>query len=440
MTKEKKNKNNKKGQGFLALSPLLVFVVLYLVTSLLVHDFYKVPITVAFLFSSIYAIAISKGTLNKRVETFSRSAGSANVMLMLWIFILAGAFASSAKSMGAVDATVGLTINILPEQMLLPGMFLASCFISLSIGTSVGTVAALMPIAVGIASQTGMSIPLMAGLVAGGAFFGDNLSFISDTTIVATQTQGCRMNDKFKANSLIVVPAALIILCLYFVIGLHVNAVQEKIDVTYIKVLPYLLVIVASLFGMNVMTVLVLGNVLTGIVGMACGDFGLFGWFEAMANGILGMSELIIVSVLAAGMLGIIRHNGGIDYIIEHLTRIISGPRSAEYCIAAVVVMVNICTANNTIAIITVGSLAKDLSEKYHIDPRKTASILDTMSCFTQGLLPYGAQILIAAGLAQINPASIVSYMYYNFAIGLAVILCIALRYPHRYSKPFIKL
>ena len=431
-------KEKKKGQGFLALSPLVVFVCLYLITSLLVHDFYKVPITVAFLFSSIYAISISKGTtLNKRVEIFSRGAGSSNVMLMLWIFILAGAFASTAKSMGAVDSTVGLTLNILPSQMLLPGMFLASCFISLSIGTSVGTVAALMPIAVGIAAQTGMSVPLMTGLVAGGAFFGDNLSFISDTTIVATQTQGCKMNDKFKANSLIVVPAALLILCLYLFIGLHVHAPQEIMEINYVKVLPYILVIIASLLGMNVMAVLVIGNVLAGIVGMSYGDFGLFGWFEAMANGILGMSELIIVSILAAGMLGIIRHNGGIDYIISRLTPVIRGRRSAEYCIAAVVVLVNVCTANNTIAIITTGSLAKDLSEKYHIDPRKTASILDTMSCFTQGLLPYGAQILIAAGLAQINPASIVGYMYYNFAIGLAVIVCIALRYPRRYSRPY---
>ena len=431
-------KEKKKGQGFLALSPLVVFVCLYLITSLLVHDFYKVPITVAFLFSSIYAISISKGTtLNKRVEIFSRGAGSSNVMLMLWIFILAGAFASTAKSMGAVDSTVELTLNILPSQMLLPGMFLASCFISLSIGTSVGTVAALMPIAVGIAAQTGMSVPLMTGLVAGGAFFGDNLSFISDTTIVATQTQGCKMNDKFKANSLIVVPAALLILCLYLFIGLHVHAPQEIMEINYVKVLPYILVIIASLLGMNVMAVLVIGNVLAGIVGMSYGDFGLFGWFEAMANGILGMSELIIVSILAAGMLGIIRHNGGIDYIISRLTPVIRGRRSAEYCIAAVVVLVNVCTANNTIAIITTGSLAKDLSEKYHIDPRKTASILDTMSCFTQGLLPYGAQILIAAGLAQINPASIVGYMYYNFAIGLAVIVCIALRYPRRYSRPY---
>ena len=247
------------------------------------------------------------------------------------------------------------------------------------------------------------------------------------------------MNDKFKVNSLIVVPAALLILALYFVIGMNINATTEHPDVNYVKVIPYIVVIVASVFGVNVMTVLVLGNLLAGVVGMACGDFGFFGWFESMANGILGMSELIIVSVLAAGMLGIIRHNGGIDYIINRLKRIISGRRSAEYCIAAVEVLVNVCTANNTIAIITVGGLAKELSDKYHIDPRKTASILDTMSCFTQGLLPYGAQILIAAGLAQINPASIVGYMYYNFAIGLAVLVCIALRYPRRYSKAYLK-
>ena len=429
-----KNKNQIKTSAFLALSPLLVFLFFYLVTSIVLKDFYKVPITVAFMVSSIYAVFTLKGSINHRVKVFSTGAGDSNLMLMLWIFILVGAFASSAKSMGAVDATVNLTLRLLPSSFLLPGIFVAACFISLSIGTSVGTIAALTPIAFGIANESELSVPFVVAIIVGGAYFGDNLSFISDTTIVATQTQGCKMNDKFKANISIVLPVALIMILLYYYMGRDVSLPTSIPEVSALKVLPYLVVIVTAVLGLNVMLVLIIGMVLTGIIGMLDGSYDLFGWFQAMADGIIGMSELIIVTLLAGGMLAIIRHNGGIDAIIHALTKHIKGKRGAEFSIAALVCLVNICTANNTVAIITSGPIARDISLKFGVNKMKSASILDTMSCFTQGLLPYSAQMLIAAGLAYVNPIAILTHLYYPMAIGIAIILSIIFRYPKKYS------
>lgn len=428
------NNNQRKTSAFLALSPLLVFLFFYLVTSIVLKDFYKVPITVAFMVSSIYAVFTLRGSINHRVKVFSTGAGDSNLMLMLWIFILAGAFASSAKSMGAVDATVNLTLKLLPSSFLLPGIFVAACFISLSIGTSVGTIAALTPIAFGIANESELSVPFVVAIIVGGAYFGDNLSFISDTTIVATQTQGCKMNDKFKANISIVLPVALIMMLLYYYMGKDVSLPTSIPEVSALKVLPYLVVIVTAVLGLNVMLVLIIGMVLTGTIGMLDGSYDLFGWFQAMADGIIGMSELIIVTLLAGGMLAIIRYNGGIDAIINALTKHIKGKRGAEFSIAALVCLVNICTANNTVAIITSGPIAKDISLKFGVNKMKSASILDTMSCFTQGLLPYSAQMLIAAGLAYVNPITILTHLYYPMAIGLAIILSILFRYPKKYS------
>ncbi len=428
-------------KGLLALSPLALFLCLYLATSVIIGDFYKVPITVAFLISSIYAVAITKGSVSERIEVYSKSAGSKNMMLMLWIFILAGGFAASAKSMGAVDSTVNLTLTLLPHSLILAGIFLASCFISLSIGTSVGTIAALTPVAVGIANQAGIDVPFVVGIIVGGAFFGDNLSFISDTTIVATQTQRCKMNEKFKVNSSIVIPIALVMLVVYGLMGSGVSAPAHIGEIDFLKVIPYLTVIVTAVFGMNVLLVLVLGIILSGIIGMAEGQYDLFGWFGSIADGMMGMSELIIMTLLAGGMLAMIQHNGGIDFIITKLTAKINGKRGAEYCIAALVCLVNICTANNTVAILTTGNIAHEISTRFGIDNRKTASILDTISCFTQGLLPYGAQVLIATGLAneavstgKITPVDILQYIYYPMALGVAVVLCIFLRYPRNYS------
>ena len=421
-------------QGLLALSPLLVFIVLYLVTSIVAHDFYIIPITVAFLASSIYAIATTKGKLRRRVNVYSRGAGTPEMMLMIWIFILAGAFANSAKVMGAIDATVSLTLSLLPSQMLLAGLFLAACFISLSIGTSVGTIVALTPIAAGVATQTGASVAMMTAIVVGGSFFGDNLSFISDTTIIATQTQSCQPSDKFRVNSFIVVPAALVILLVYVILGQGISTPTDIPSVDFWKVVPYLVVLITAIFGLNVMAVLTLGIVLTGIIGLTNGSFDVFGWFQAMGNGIIGMAELIIITLMAGGLLEVIKHNGGIDYIISRLTRHIHGKRGAELSIAALVSVVNICTANNTVAIITVGGIARKIGEKFGLDPRKCASLLDTFSCFTQGLLPYGAQLLMAAGLAAINPIAILPHLYYPLAIGIAALGAILLRYPRRYS------
>ncbi len=422
-------------KGLLALSPLVVFIVLYLVTSIIAGDFYKVPITVAFLLSSIFAVIVHGGRpLKERIDIFSRGAATGQMMLMIWIFILAGAFANSAKVMGSIDATVNLTLSLLPPQMLLAGLFLAACFISISIGTSVGTIVALTPIAVGVAQQTGSDVAMITAVVVGGSFFGDNLSFISDTTIVATSTQGCRLSDKFRVNSFIVIPAALFILVLYIFLGINVHAPQHIETVEWAKVIPYIIVLVCAIQGMNVMAVITLGLLLTGIIGLATGAFDVFGWFQAMGDGIVSMGELIIVTMMAGGMLELIKQQGGIDFIIDRMTRRIHGKRGAEFSIGALVSLVDVCTANNTVAIITVGGIAKQIGDRYGVDNKKAASILDTFSCFVQGLIPYGAQLLMAGGLAALNPVSIIPYLYYPFAIGLAATLAILLRYPKRYS------
>lgn len=425
--------SNKK--GLIALSPLIFLIVVYLVTSIIANDFYIVPITVAFMASCIYAIAISvKYPLNKRVEIFNKGAGNPNIMLMIWIFVLAGAFANTAKDMGCIDATVNLTLNILPGNLLYAGLFLASCLISLSIGTSVGTIVALVPIATGISSSTGIDLPLVIAIVVGGSFFGDNLSFISDTTIVATSTQGCRLSDKFKVNSYIAVPVALVIFVIYIFLGSDINFVQETKEIDFLKIVPYAVVLITAIFGMNVMAVLTLGILLTGIIGYIDGSADLFQWLKSMGNGIISMGELIIITMMAGGLLEMIRANGGIDYIIEKITKRIKDKRGAEFSVAMLVSMVNVCTANNTVAIITVGDIAKKIGDAYGVDNKKNASLLDTFSCCIQGLIPYGAQILIAASLSKLNPVDIIRYLYYPAALGLFALLSIYFRYPKKYS------
>lgn len=435
--------SNKK--GLLALSPLFLLIVLivaftvYSVDSS--HQDTSLSLTVAFMISSIYAVAISGGMpVRKRVDTYSKGAGANNLMLMLWIYVLAGSFAASAKAMGAVDATVNLALSILPASMILPGLFLAACFISVSIGTSVGTVVALVPIAAGLAHSMDANVGMMTAIIVGGAYFGDNLSFISDTTVVATQTQNCKMSDKFKVNSMIVVPAAVLVLIAYSVMGVGLQAPTHINEVEYMKVLPYLIVLVTAIAGMNVMAVLTLGTLLCGAIGIgshllgASGSYDLFGWFSAMGNGIIGMGELIIIAMMAGGMLEIIRENGGIDFIINKITAHVNSKRGAELSIAALVSMVNICTANNTVAILTVGNISKKIADRFGVDNRKAASILDTFSCMVQGLIPYGVQMLLAAGLANLSPMDILPYLYYPMAIGVAALLAILLRYPKRYS------
>ena len=418
-----------------ALLPLWVFLFTYLVVSCIAGDFYKMPITVAFVLSSVVAIAGSKGgMLQARVEQFCRGAANSNIMLMVLIFILAGAFAQTAKEMGAVDATVNLAMSLLPGNLLAAGIFIAACFISISVGTSVGTIVALAPVAVGIADKTGMPDALMLGVVVSGAMFGDNLSFISDTTIVTTRTQGCQMTDKFKVNSLIALPIALLTTFLYVFLGNQVSESYTVGTIEWPKVVPYLVVLITALCGMNVMRVLFIGILLSGIVGLFTHAFDIWGWTGAMGQGITGMGELIIVTLLAGGMLEMIRYNGGIEWIINKLTARIRSARGAEASIASLVSFANLCTANNTIALIMAGPIAKDIADRFHIDPRRSASLLDIFSCFVQGIIPYGAQMLMAAGLGAVSPIEIMQYLYYPYLLGFGAMLAIIFRYPRKFS------
>ena len=424
-------------RGFLALTPILVFLGVYLATSIAVGDFYRIPVAAAFMVASIYAFLISwDKPLSERISVFSSGAGHRNVLLMVWIFILAGAFAQTAKDIGSIDATVNLTLRVIPGSMLFAGLFFTACFISMSVGTSVGTIVALVPIATGIAQQTEASVPFMAAIVVGGALFGDNLSFISDTTIAATQALGCEMKDKFKANIRIVAPAVLLVFGLYIFkgIGMHVDVPMESVE--WLKLVPYLLVLVLAFAGLNVIMILSLGIAVNLIVGLVTGSLGWVSWLESVGEGIGGMGSLIIVTLLAGGMMALIRAEGGQDFTVSLFTSRLgskeggSHRRGAELSIAALVSFANVCTANNTIAIISTGGIANDIADKFGLDKRRVASILDTFSCFVQGIIPYGAQLLMASGLAGVGSSAIIGYLYYPFALGIVSLAAILL--PHK--------
>ncbi len=422
--------------NFSALLPLVVFLGIYLIGSIIAGDFYKIPITVAGMVASIMAIAMRRRTIAESIGEYSRGATDVNIMLMIWIFVLAGAFAASTKAMGAVDATVALTLKIVPEAFLPAGIFIAACFTSISVGTSVGTIVALTPIASAIAEQTGCSTPWLVAIVVGGALFGDNLSFISDTTIAATRTQGCSMRDKFRTNVLIVTPAAIITLLLYIFTEQHTfNYVAEQDAAPWYTILPYLLVLISAMAGMNVLKVLTLGIVSSGIIGIASGKLSILDWFSTMGEGIDSMGQLIIITMMAGGMLEMIRLNGGIEYIISRLTSRVRSRRGAEASIASLVIFADICTANNTVAIISVGSIARQIAERFGISARRTASLLDTFSCFIQGLIPYGAQLLMAAGLASISPVEIIPHLYYPMIMGACAAMAILVQWPRYNDK-----
>ncbi len=426
--------SNSKG-NLVALLPLVVFLGVYALGSILANDFYKIPIVVAAMIASIVAVAMTRHqTLAERIGHYSSGATDVNIMLMIWIFVLAGAFAASTKQMGAVDATVALTLRIVPEEFLPAGIFIAACFTSLSIGTSVGTIVALTPIASTLAEQTGGNVAWIVAIVVGGALFGDNLSFISDTTIAATRTQGCSMRDKFRTNVLIVAPAALITLAIYLMQPHSFHLTSTESQIAWYTIIPYLLVLVSAIVGMNVLVVLVLGILSSGAIGLMCGRMSLIDWFSTMGNGIGSMGELIIITMMAGGMLEMIRINGGIDYIISRLCSRIRSRRGAELSIASLVIFADVCTANNTVAIISVGSIVRDIAQRFGISARRAASLMDTFSCFIQGVLPYGAQLLMAAGLAAISPVEIISYLYYPMIMGGCALLAILVQWP-RYNK-----
>ena len=382
-----------------------------------------------FISISIIAILLSRGmSLRERIAEFSKGAGQKDLLLMVWIFVLAGAFASSAKAMGAVDATVNLTLQLLPANFLLAGLFISACVVSLCMGTSVGTIVAFMPIAASLADKTEMSLPLMAAAIVGGAFFGDNLSFISDTTIVATQSQGCKMSDKFRYNFFLVLPVAIIVCLIYLLMGASGNGVVTGETILWWKIIPYAAVLISAAMGMNVMLVLLMGNVLTGIVGIADGSYGFMEWTSSMTSGIMGMSELILISMMAGGIFALITKQGVMERFIQQVSKKIHTQRGAELSICMLVGVVNAMTANNTVAILSVGDIAKQIATRFGIDPRRSASLLDTTSCAVQGLLPYGAQLLMASSLAGISALSILPYLYYPMLIGLVVILTILIR------------
>lgn len=416
-------------RGLLALSPLLVFLLLYLVLSIVLGDFYAIPITVAFLAAGMYALCITPGRhVGERFAQLSKGAASPDVMQMVWIFILAGAFASTAKKMGAIDATISLALSTVPPGFVLSSLFLAACFISLSTGTSVGTIAALAPIAGKMASETQCNPGLPVAIVVGGAYFGDNLSFISDTTIMATQTQGCPMKDKFRANLWIAMPAAAICLVLYALMPPVAVSPEHTGNASFLATIPYIYIIGAALLGMDVMAVLATATLLAAGIGIAGRTMTWQEWLGSMHEGIMGMSELIIVTLLAAGMTQVIRQAGGIRWLMQVLSKRIGSSRHAELSMAALVVLADFCTANNTIAILSVGPLVRQLAERYHIEAKRAASILDTFSCMAQGIIPYGAQMLIACGLTALTPLDIIPHLYYPFILGAVALAYILIK------------
>ena len=407
-------KEIKKGNP-LALLPLVIFLILFVGSGIITGDFYKMPALVAFLVAGGVALLFNKKeSLETKMNVFCKGAGDNNIILMVIIFLLAGAFSSVAKAMGGVDSTVNLSLSILPSNLLVAGLFIIGCFISISMGTSVGTIAALSPIALGIAQKTGMPVPLVIGAVVGGAMFGDNLSMISDTTIAAVRTQGCELKDKFKVNFLIVLPAAIATAILLTLVTLgYKSAGSQTYEYEIIKVLPYILVLTGALLGVNVFALLGGGILFAGIIGLFSKSFDLLGIIGAVSEGMAGMYELSLLVLVVGGFVALIKFNGGIDYILYFITSKIKSKKGAEFGIAALVSVIDLCTANNTIAIVTAGPLAKDIADKYDIDPRKTASILDIFSSCWQGVIPYGAQLLTAAGIAGISPVEILGYLYY---------------------------
>ncbi|KQL21602.1 Na+/H+ antiporter NhaC family protein [Cytobacillus solani] len=421
----------KKGNPW-ALLPFVVFLILFIGTGIVTGDFYKFPVIVAIAISGAVALVMNrKETFSNKVDIFCKGAGNLNVMLMVIIFLLAGAFSEVAKGMGAVDSTVNFALSVIPQNLLMVGIFIIACFISLSMGTSMGTIVALAPIGVGISEQTDISLALSMAAVIGGSMFGDNLSFISDTTITAVRSQNTQMKDKFKVNFWIVLPAAIVTCVILGIVTMGENAEITQHSYHLVKILPYVLVIIFALIGMNVFLVLALGIGLAGVVGLADGSYQMMPLVQKVGEGMAGMYEISFLAILIAGMVEVIKHNGGIDFLLHRVTRNIKSKKGAEFGIAGLVGLTDLSTANNTISILIAGPLAKNIADQYEIDPRKSASLLDIFSCCVQGLIPYGAQILVAAGVASISPVSILPFSYYPILIGICGVAAILIGYPN---------
>ncbi|MCT4662620.1 MAG: Na+/H+ antiporter NhaC family protein [Tissierellales bacterium] len=425
--------SNSSKASALGLLPLFVFLLLFIGSGIITGDFYAMPVLVAFVIASTVALCMNRSVnLEKKIEVFCKGASDSNIILMCLIFLLAGAFGSISSAMGGVESTVNFGLSILPQNLLLSGIFVICCFISLSMGTSMGTMVALAPIGIGVAEQTGIPVALALASVVGGSMFGDNLSMISDTTIAATKTQGCEMKDKFKVNFLIVLPAAVITAILLSVLaGGMQTSVVESHDFSFIKILPYIAVLVSALLGMNVLAVLMGGIVLSGAIGLFDGSFEFLEMLQTGAKGMQGMEDLAMISLIIGGLVELIKLNGGIDFLINFIHKTVSGRRGGEFGIAILTSLINMCTANNTISIVMAGPLAKNISEEYDIDPKRSASILDLFASSIQGIIPYGAQLLFVSGLSGVSSFAIVKYMYYPFLTLIAGVIAITFNIPN---------
>ncbi|KAB2279295.1 Na+/H+ antiporter NhaC family protein [Staphylococcus epidermidis] len=424
-------KEMKNGNAW-ALIPLLLFVLLFLGVGIISGDFTTMPLNVAITITVIVALLMNrKETFAKKVEVFTKGAGHSNIILMMLIFILAGAFSTTAEKMGGVSSTVNLGLSLIPQNLIIVGLFIICMFVSISMGTSVGTVAAIAPVGFGFAQATDVPAALAMATVVGGAMFGDNLSMISDTTIAAVRTQKTKMSDKFKVNFKIVLPGAIITIIILFFLtnGISIDHTKNY-DYNLIKVIPYLLVLILALVGINVIIVLIGGTVLAGIIGLIDGSFGWNGFLNAISKGIIGMEDIAMIAMLIGGLVGIIQHNGGIDWLLNFVRSKVKSKRGAELGIASLVSAADISTANNTISIIMAGPLAKNIADEYDVDPRKSASILDIFGGCFQGLLPYSPQVISAAGVAGISPFLMLQYSIYPILLGVCGLVAIILRVP----------
>ncbi len=425
----------KKGNP-LALLPILVFLVLFAYVGIVAKDFYSMPAIVGFIIALIVAFLQNrKYSFNEKISIVAKGAGDENIITMCLIFILAGAFSGSVKAAGGVESTVAFGLSILPSKIAVVGIFVIGCFISVSMGTSVGTVTALTPIAVGIAEKTGLGIPICVGSVVCGAMFGDNLSMISDTTIAAVRTQGCEMKDKFKQNFFIVLPAAIVTIVLLFVSTKTTDYNVSDLDYELIKIVPYLVVLIGALAGLNVFIVLILGTVISLIVGVISGTFTMIEMFKVVGDGVTSMYDITVISIVVAGVIALVKENGGIDFILSFIKSKIKTQKGAELGIAGLASLVDVCTANNTIAIVIAGPIAKEISTEFDVSPKTTASLLDIFTSVWQGIIPYGAQLLTASSLAvsaqtikeaiQVSPFDIMPYLYYPVLMAVSAIIYI---------------
>lgn len=425
----------------ITLLPLGVFLALFLGTGLYFnaqgvnHAFYQLPSPIAAIVGIIVAFLISKATLDEKVDTFIKGVGDSNIIIMCMIYLLAGGFSTVAKAMGGVDSVVNFGLSVIPPSLILPGLFIIASFVSTAMGTSMGTIAAVAPIAVEVALKADLPLAVATAAVVGGAMFGDDLSMISDTTIAATRTQGCNLKDKFVMNFKIALPAALVTIAIMIIFGVS-GTVPTELDYSLIKILPYLIVLILALLGLNVFMVLILGTFLAGAIGVADGSFTLLTFAQKVYEGFGSMQEIFILSMLIGGLAAMIAQSGGIDYLISVISRRIKNRKGAELGIAALISLADICTANNTVAIVLTGPMAKKIADEHNVDPRWTASILAIFSCVWQGIIPYGAQLLLAGSIAKLSPIEIMPHLYYPYLLGIIALVAIAIGFPKSSKSP----